>query len=179
VPSDTTADGARGGWPVRYPDLTGKTAVIGAGASVSLGQIVRGFLRNGVQLAVVCADRAAVDAATSLADASAIAGYGITGDPDDPALWERVIPHVEQRLGPIDIVVCAATRTDALPGVVAADMLARRRGVLCATDGSTVHATVPRYREVRGGTGEDVAAALLWACSDTVAAATAVIDLGP
>ena len=47
-------------------------------------------------------------------------------DPADPAVWERVAPHIEQRLGPVDAVVvdrqCAAVVRDVfLPDL-------RRRG---------------------------------------------------
>jgi hypothetical protein len=56
----------------------------------------------------------------------------VTGDPADPALWQRVTPHAEQRLGPIDIVVLAGdvAMRNLVVEKLLPDMAARRRGVI-------------------------------------------------
>ena len=47
-------------------------------------------------------------------------------DPTDPEVWARVVPHLEQRLGPIDAVAADRESHDAVPTTLLDDL--RRRG---------------------------------------------------
>jgi hypothetical protein len=173
-------------WTARYPDLTGK-AVIVAGDSAHIVECVRGFAANGALLAIVAADRGIVDDAVRLAEGLDAAVLGMTADPSSPPVWERVAPHIEQRLGPIDVTI-AIGRAPLRAVVTAAllpDMTARRRGVMVEIDAEL--GAVPSSPGVRrrgisvalvGADGADVAAATLLCASDTVTAATMLVSLG-
>jgi NAD(P)-dependent dehydrogenase (short-subunit alcohol dehydrogenase family) len=117
----------------RYPDLAGKVAIVtGTHADVVL-DVVRAFVANQMPVAVVAPDHDAMNDATDLFNETALAsGVAVTGDPSDGALWQRIAPHTEQRLGPIDIVVLAGDRAthDVVVAALLPDMAARRRGVL-------------------------------------------------
>jgi hypothetical protein len=61
------------------------------------------------------------------ADATAPAAHaGFRADPTDPQVWERVAPHVEQRLGPVDAVVVDGSADAVVRSVFLTDL--RRRG---------------------------------------------------
>jgi NAD(P)-dependent dehydrogenase (short-subunit alcohol dehydrogenase family) len=47
-------------------------------------------------------------------------------DPSDPDVWARIVPHVEQRLGPIDAAVATTNIHRFVCGLLEPDM--RRRG---------------------------------------------------
>jgi len=51
-------------------------------------------------------------------------------DPGDAAVWERVVPHVEQRLGPIDGVLTGAECHDIAESLVAPDLARRGHGAV-------------------------------------------------
>lgn len=117
--------------PRRFPDLTGK-AVVAVGDTAQLVEVTRQLAANRMLIAVVARDRALVRRAVETAEELDAMVNGFTADPADPAVWERIRPHIEQRLGPIDVVICAGD-PGARATVVAAlvpDMKARRRGVL-------------------------------------------------
>jgi hypothetical protein len=163
-------------WTARYPDLTGK-AVIVAGDSARIVEVVRALAANGALLAVVAEDRAVVESAVAVAEALEAAVLGMTADPSSAAVWERVAPHIEQRLAPIDIAV--AVGADSLRRAVTAallpDMTARHRGVLIEIDAKVSPMVTPagvRHRAVQVGVGNDadVAATVLLCASDTVTA---------
>lgn len=151
---------------VTYPDLRGKTAVVAGVDLAGLRAVVDAFAGNDVNLAVVAGERV---------DPPGRNGYAVVGDIGDAGLWPRVLPHVEQRLGPIDIAVSIG-RT-ALLDAVSPDMSARGRGVAILV-GEGNPPSAPRGRQVTGGTADDLAAAVLLCASDTLTAVRATIQLG-
>jgi hypothetical protein len=173
-------------WTARYPDLTGKAAIV-AGDSGYLVEVVRGLAANGVLLAIVAAERTTVDDAVRIAEALDVAVLGMTAEAASPEVWERIAPHVEQRLGPIDIAVGLGSVEirEALRGAVLSDMAARRRGIVIEV-GSDIGAMAAtpgvRHRriEVVGDAviDSDVAAAVLFGASDTVTAPALATTLG-
>jgi NAD(P)-dependent dehydrogenase (short-subunit alcohol dehydrogenase family) len=176
-------------WTARYPDLTGK-AVIVAGDSSHITEIVRGFAANGALLAIVAADRSIVGDAVRVAEGLDAAVLGMTADPAAMAVWERLAPHIEQRLGPIDIAIAigGAPLRAVITDAMLPDMTSRGRGVLVEIDADL--RAVPTSPGVRrrginlvhaGGSdtgGSDIGAAALLCASDTVTAATMVVTLG-
>jgi hypothetical protein len=118
---------------VRYPDLLGKAAIV-AGQGPEVIDVVAALAANRCLIAIVSADRELVVAATEAAEAHDVPVFGMTTDPADPATWERITQHIEQRLGPIDIAVAAGSTAvhEALRGALVHDMAARGHGVLIA-----------------------------------------------
>ena len=53
-------------------------------------------------------------------------------DPADPATWERVCQHIEQRVGPVDAVVADPLVLDLVEDVFRADMRRRGHGAIVA-----------------------------------------------
>jgi hypothetical protein len=166
-------------WTARYPDLTGK-AIIVAGDSRRLIEVVRGFAANAALLAIVAADRDIVDEAVQVAESLDAAVVGMTADPASAEVWERIRPHIEQRLGPIDVAVTigAAPLRQAVSAALLADMAARRRGVLIEVDASVAPVATGdgvRHRGIETGstdslTDTDIAAVVLLCASDTITA---------
>jgi len=99
--------------PVSASSLTGRVVVV-AGADDRLPVLVTRLAAEGALVAFVAPTRAD--------DAHA----AFRADPADPRTWERVAPHVEQRLGPVDAVVADATCGAVVTTVFLPDM--RRRG---------------------------------------------------
>lgn len=118
-----------------YPGLAGMVAVV-AGDGDAVVEVARVLAANRVLHAVVSRDRAVVTAATQFAEASNVAIIGLSSDPGDATAWERNRPQIEQRLGPIDIVI--AIGPDAVRAQVAAafvpDLRTRRHGVVVDVD---------------------------------------------
>jgi hypothetical protein len=116
---------------VTLDPLTGHVVVL-AGAAALAGA---SLMERGVLLAVVTDDRDLVDAlerAAALHPTSMLLSY--CTDPTDAAVWARVAAHIEQRVGPIDAVLCAPDTFEVVEATFAADM--RRRGhgaVVCFT----------------------------------------------
>ncbi|HVV76189.1 MAG TPA: hypothetical protein VHC43_09150 [Mycobacteriales bacterium] len=172
------------GWAARYPDLAGKVALV-AGDHEALVAVVAAFAANGSPVCVVASDRGEVDASIAAAGHSGV--MGVVSAPEDPATWARVLPHAEQRLGPIDIVVVLgdAPGRDAVRSAALPDMKARRRGVLVevADDGGHDDSTgAVRHRRVyveAATRPQDVAAVVALCASDVLAAAVADIRLRP
>ena len=103
--------------------LTGHVVVL-AGAAAVAGV---SLMERGALLAVVTDDRALVDALEQAAaqhPTSMLLSY--CTDPTDAGVWARVAAHIEQRVGPIDAVLCAPDTVDVVEATFAADM--RRRG---------------------------------------------------
>jgi NAD(P)-dependent dehydrogenase (short-subunit alcohol dehydrogenase family) len=86
-----------------------------AGSGPVLDAVAAAGLAAGAYVAVVSTAFAVPDAHAQ-----------VRADPTDPAVWDRVLPHVEQRLGPIDAVVCDAAAARVLAPLVEPDL--RRRG---------------------------------------------------
>jgi NAD(P)-dependent dehydrogenase (short-subunit alcohol dehydrogenase family) len=179
-----TSEVAGPAWRARYPDLSGKVAVV-AGASSVLDEVMRELCRHGVTPALVVNDRALVTAATDYADRLGIASFGIVADAASRETWHRVRPHIEQRLGPIDIAVViarAATRllilTELMP-----DMAARKRGVIVEVGKKVEALDMPlglRHRAVTAGGSasvRDIAAAVALCASDILTATHVNVEI--
>jgi NAD(P)-dependent dehydrogenase (short-subunit alcohol dehydrogenase family) len=73
----------------------------------------------------------------------------VLGDPADPSAWARVAPHVEQRLGPVDAVVCDAACEPAVTEVFAPDLRRRgREGIVRVDVGEGVAVAVSSVRRM-------------------------------
>lgn len=173
-------------WTARYPDLTGK-AVIVAGDSPWIVEVVRGLAANGALLAIVAEDRGIVDDAVRVAEALDAAVMGMTADPASAEVWDRIAQHIEQRLGPIDVAV--AIGGTALRGAVSAavlpDMTARHRGVLIEIAATVEKVSTTQgvhHRGIQCASGpvadDGIAAAVLLCASDTVTAEEMILTLG-
>jgi NAD(P)-dependent dehydrogenase (short-subunit alcohol dehydrogenase family) len=164
------------GWATRYPDLAGKTMIV-AGESSDLLETVRALASNSALLAIVAPSREIVQASTAIAETYGATVFGMTVDPSSPAVWERITQHIEQRLGPIDVVVAiaAAPTRRVIADALLPDMTARGHGVLIEA-GATVQSLPTsggvRHRALTGGdyTAGDLAAAVLLCASDTLTA---------
>lgn len=153
-------------WVAHYPDLVGKTAVVGGVDLAVVRAVAEAFASNNIRLAVVAAERI-----EPLSDN----GYAVVGDVTADGLWARVLPHVEQRLGPIDIAVSIGTT--ALLSAVAPDMSARGRGVAIQVGNDESRVTAPRRRQIIGGTPHAVATVVLLCASDTLNATDVAVTL--
>ncbi|HVW81229.1 MAG TPA: hypothetical protein VHB69_09860 [Mycobacteriales bacterium] len=179
-----TSEVGRPAWQARYPDLAGKVAVIAGTASV-LKRVGTVLSDNGVLCAVVVDDRGVVDEVVQHADAMQLKSMGIVADPTQLDTWERVRPHIEQRLGPIDIgVVIAPPAARALMlSALLPDMAARRRGVLVEAGSVVERLDMPdgvRHRGISGGSGflpTDLAAVVALCASDVLMAPTVMTRL--
>jgi NAD(P)-dependent dehydrogenase (short-subunit alcohol dehydrogenase family) len=67
--------------------------------------VVAGETDEVVPIAAALVDRGALVAVVHPTLGCERAAASFRADPTDPAVWERVAPHVEQRLGPVDLVV--------------------------------------------------------------------------
>jgi hypothetical protein len=108
---------------VTLDPLTGLVVVVaGEVASGAIALLTRGAL-----LAVVTTDGAVVDglerAAVDLPTGRVLA---YRADPAATTTWERVAPHIEQRVGPVDAVVCDPSLLAVVTATFASDL--RRRG---------------------------------------------------
>jgi hypothetical protein len=56
-------------------------------------------------------------------------------DPLDPATWDRLYPHIEQRLGPVDAVLADPAALDVVETVFRPDMQRRGHGAIVALSG--------------------------------------------
>lgn len=81
-------------------------------------------------------DAGAFVAFVSTTGGGPVAHAGFKTDPADPVVWERVAPHVEQRLGPVDLVVGDAHTGQLLESVFRPDLVRRGHGdvVVAAPD---------------------------------------------
>jgi hypothetical protein len=172
-------------WAARYPDLAGKAAVLAGTSSVlEVASMVLG--QGGVMCALVANDRDVVGRATSHADDRGVASLGIVADPGEPDTWKRVAPHIEQRLGPIDIVVAIGPPAERLTiaSALMPDMAARRRGVIVEAGAKVDVLAVPdglRHRAVSGTAGVsalDLAAVIALCASDVLTSREVSIQLG-
>lgn len=171
-------------WTARYPDLTGKAIVV-AGDSRQLIEVVRGLAANAALLAIVAADREIVDEAVQVAESLDATVVGMTADPTSPEVWARLAPHIEQRLGPIDAAVAigAAALRQAVAAALLPDMAARHRGMLVEVDATVAPVAAAagvRHRGIQTGSDgiadSDVAAMVLLCASDTVSAGNFLVS---
>jgi len=172
-------------WAAHYPDLAGKAAVLAGTSSVlEAASMVLG--QGGVMCALVANDRDIVGRATGQADDMGVASLGIVADPGEHKTWQRIAPQIEQRLGPIDIVVAigppAARLT--IASALMPDMAARRRGVIVEAGAKVDPLAVPdglRHRAVSAAAGVsalDLAAVIALCASDVLTSHEVSIQLG-
>lgn len=116
--------------------LLGRVVVVGGAAEV-LSSVVTDLLAAGALVAVVSPVRGNEGAHIAYA-----------ADPGDPDVWQRVAPHVEQRLGPVDAVVVDADTADLASAVFGPDLARRGHGVvMVAADDDDPAAVVSRLRD--------------------------------
>jgi hypothetical protein len=118
--------------------LRGRVAVI-AGDGPELVPICQRLLAGGVSLAVVGPDRTIVQAAIADVPDPSLTVVPMTADPSDPEVWDRLVPHAEQRLGPIDIAVAIGPKPlrDLAYDRLVADMIRRGHGVFIESDATS------------------------------------------
>ena len=114
----------------RHAGLAGKTVVV-AGTDPAIVGIARALVREGTLLAVVSADHHLVAAVTRIAETAGTPMIGLTSDPSAAEVWERNAPHIEQRLGPIDIAIAIgpAELRELIAATFLPDMRRRHHGV--------------------------------------------------
>src|SRR3954468_18433917 len=109
--------------------LAGHVVVL-AGLDAAAGVAL---LERGVEGAVATTQRATIDdlerAAAERPGAMLLA---YQAEPDDAATWARLAPHIEQRVGPVDAVLCSPSAVDATTATFAADMRRRGHGAIIA-----------------------------------------------
>jgi NAD(P)-dependent dehydrogenase (short-subunit alcohol dehydrogenase family) len=89
----------------RYPELSGRVALV-TGASRGLGQgFARGLTRFGSSVAMLARSEDALARAASDIRAEGGRVLVVTGDVTDAAAVQRVVRHVRDELGPIDLLV--------------------------------------------------------------------------
>jgi hypothetical protein len=169
-------------WTARYADLTGKTAIVAGDDGPTLVEVVRALAANAMLLAVVTSDRAIVDTAVAVADGLGTQVFGMAADPASETAWARIVPHIEQRVGPIDVIVAIGTAGDrsALADAVIVDMVRRHRGVVIEVGPGPSRPLAPegiRNRHILGGDPSSVAAAALLCASDAMPSPTLQITL--
>jgi len=150
--------------------LRGRVAVV-AGDDAAVVPVCRLLLAAGASLAVVAPDRETVRDATTGADDLGITVIAMAADASDAATWDRLVPHAEQRLGPIDIAVVIggdALRDLAFDRLVT-DMARRGHGVFVEAGDNVAVRTTPsgvHYLAIEPGTMTGTAAELASAIVD-------------
>lgn len=134
--------------------LRGRVAVI-AGDGSEIVAICRELLDAGVILLVVAPERQWVNDAVADVSDPALTVVPITADPSSTEVWDRLVPHAEQRLGPIDIAVAVGSVVlrDLAHERLAADMVRRGHGIFIEvgkdapsrqTPAAIIYACLPR-----------------------------------
>ncbi|HET6816382.1 MAG TPA: hypothetical protein VFH66_04065 [Mycobacteriales bacterium] len=122
--------------------LAGHVVVL-AGVDASTGVAL---LSRGVLLAVVSSERSVIDTVEQAATqhpTSMLLSY--RADPCDPQVWDRVAAHIEQRVGPVDAVLCTKEAYTAVEATFAADLGRRGHGVILpVSPGEDPIAELPR-----------------------------------
>jgi hypothetical protein len=110
--------------------LLGRVVVV-AGHAPTLASLAAALVDAGALVAFV-----APNASAPTADAQ------VHADPADPQVWERIAPHVEQRLGPVDGVVTDAATRPTVEAVFGPDLLRRGHGAVLVGDDLPAEAVV-------------------------------------
>jgi siroheme synthase (precorrin-2 oxidase/ferrochelatase) len=115
------------------------SGVPASGVPVLAGRVVIVAGRGDVFSAVarlLAADNALVAMVTTDAAVPEVAAH-FRADPADPDVWERMVPHVEQRLGPIDAVVTDNTGQAVADRLVGPDLHRRGHGAVVVVQPET------------------------------------------
>lgn len=96
-----------GDWPT-YPDLAGKVAVVTGGSKALGAATCRLLAANGVKVAVVGRDEAAIAKIVSEIAAQGGQALGVAADCTDFGAIERMRAQVEQKLGPVEVLAAFA-----------------------------------------------------------------------
>ena len=102
--------------------LAGRVVIV-AGEGERIERIVTSLLAAGATVALVAARSVVTEAQ---------AWFQV--DPGDPDVWTRVIPHVEQRLGPIDAAVTTTDVHTRVRELLEPDMARRGHGAVLDVD---------------------------------------------
>jgi hypothetical protein len=114
-------------------ELAGHVVVV-AGDGAALARVAAGLARGGGEVAVVASERRSPDAALEFRT-----------QPRDIEGLRRIAAHVEQRLGPIDVVVTDPATAAVATEVFAGDLRRRGRGeVVVVGDDDDVDDVVSR-----------------------------------
>lgn len=105
--------------------MAGRVFIV-AGAGARLGDVADALVNAQALVAVV----------GSIPVAAAVAAH-FHADPADETVWDRVVPHVEQRLGPIDGVITDGAVHAIGERVVGPDLSRRGHGAVVAIDNSS------------------------------------------
>jgi hypothetical protein len=104
--------------------------------------VVAGHAPALATLATALVDAGALVAFVAPAGSAPTADAQVRADPADPQVWERIAPHVEQRLGPVDGVVTDATTRPIVEVVFGPDLLRRGHGAVIVGADLPVRAVV-------------------------------------
>jgi hypothetical protein len=105
--------------------LAGRVFIV-AGRGEPFATVARQLAAAEALVAIVSADAADVEVAAHF-----------RADHADPDVWGRVVPHVEQRLGPIDAVVTDESGRPVAERLVGPDLERRGHGAVVVVDPGT------------------------------------------
>ena len=111
-------------------DLLGRVLVV-VGDAPALHDLTAQCVASGAMVAVVSTRRPAVEV-----------GLDFRADPGDSVALQRIAAHVEQRLGPIDAVVCDPPARAAVVAVFEPDLQRRGHGRVVVSAGADDAATL-------------------------------------
>ena len=138
---------------IRYPDLAGKVAVVTGGSRGIGATTAQAFGRNGVAVAVVGRDQAAIDATVGAITAAGGTAHGVAADCTVEADLTALRDDVERELGAADIVAAFAGG-DGMPVPTVSESAKHWRSVIDTDLNSTfltVSAFLPAMVERKGG----------------------------
>ncbi len=104
------------------PVLAGRVFIV-AGRGVTFTAVVRQLVAADALVALVSTDTAVPEVAAHF-----------RADHADPDVWARVVPHVEQRLGPIDAVVTDDSGGPIAERLVGPDLHRRGHGAVVVVE---------------------------------------------
>lgn len=100
--------------------------VIVAGSGSLFAAVAAGLVAEGAIVALVTTDTSAPEVAAHF-----------RAEPADPDVWGRMVPHVEQRLGPIDAVVTDKSGRALAESLVGPDLQRRGHGSVVVVEPGT------------------------------------------
>jgi NAD(P)-dependent dehydrogenase (short-subunit alcohol dehydrogenase family) len=116
--------------PLPHSRMQGRVVVV-AGHATGLAGLATSLVEAGALVAYVAPT-----------DALPVAQASVRADPADPSVWERIAPHVEQRLGPVDGVVTDAASAATVQAVFGPDLVRRGHGAVLVVDDLAVDSVI-------------------------------------